>query len=35
MHTGVLNKATELIIMFESNAKAGRCFSIFNLKEVN
>ena len=32
MHTGVLNKATELIIMFESNAKAGRCFSIFNFK---
>tara|TARA_B110000008_G_scaffold185873_1_gene184712 strand:+ start:290 stop:1036 length:747 start_codon:yes stop_codon:yes gene_type:complete len=30
MHTGVLNKATELIIMFESNAKAGRCFSEYN-----
>jgi site-specific DNA-methyltransferase (adenine-specific) len=32
MHTGVLNKATELIIMFESNAKAGRCFNIYNFK---
>jgi site-specific DNA-methyltransferase (adenine-specific) len=30
MHTGVLNKATELIIMFESNAKAGRCFNTYN-----
>ena len=32
MHTGVLNKATELIIMFESNAKAGRCFNTYNFK---
>jgi site-specific DNA-methyltransferase (adenine-specific) len=30
MHIGVLNKATELIIMFESNAKAGRCFNTYN-----
>jgi site-specific DNA-methyltransferase (adenine-specific)/modification methylase len=30
MHAGVLNKATELVIMFESNAKAGRCFSTYN-----
>lgn len=26
MHSGVLNRATELIIIFEKNAKAGRCF---------
>jgi site-specific DNA-methyltransferase (adenine-specific)/modification methylase len=32
MHTGVLNKAAELIIMFESNAKAGRCFNTYNFK---
>jgi site-specific DNA-methyltransferase (adenine-specific)/modification methylase len=30
MHSGVLNKATELIILFESNAKAGRCFNTYN-----
>jgi site-specific DNA-methyltransferase (adenine-specific)/modification methylase len=32
MHSGVLNKVTELIIMFESNAKAGRCFNTYNFK---
>ena len=32
MHEGVLNKATELIIMFEANAKAGRCFNSYNFK---
>ena len=30
MHSGVLNKATELIFMFEANAKAGRCFNTYN-----
>ena len=32
MHDGVLNKATELILMFESSAKAGRAFSNYNFK---
>jgi len=32
MHEGVLNKAVELIIMFEANAKAGRCFNNYNFK---
>ncbi len=32
MHDGVLNKATELILIFEPNAKAGRCFNVFNFE---
>jgi len=32
MHDGVLNKATELILIFEQNASAGRCFNNFNFK---
>ncbi|MGI9143604.1 MAG: DNA-methyltransferase [Fluviibacter sp.] len=30
MHEGVLNKATELILIFESDAKAGRAFTNYN-----
>lgn len=32
MHDGVLNKATELILILEPNAKAGRCFNVFNFE---
>ena len=32
MHEGVLNKTTELILILESNATAGRCFKTFNFK---
>ena len=32
MHDGVLNKATELILILEPNAKAGRCFNTFNFE---
>jgi site-specific DNA-methyltransferase (adenine-specific) len=32
MHSGVINKATELVIMFESKAKAGRCFNNYNFQ---
>ena len=32
MHDGVLNKASELILIFEQNATNGRCFSNFNFK---
>jgi site-specific DNA-methyltransferase (adenine-specific)/modification methylase len=32
MHDGVLNKATELILILEQNAKAGRCFNVFNFE---
>lgn len=32
MHDGVLNRATELILIFESNPKAGRAFQYFNFK---
>ncbi len=30
MHEGVLNKATELVLVFESSAKAGRAFSNYS-----
>jgi len=32
MHDGVLNKATELILILEPNAKAGRCFNTYNFE---
>jgi DNA modification methylase len=32
MHEGVLNKATELILILESDGKAGRAFNNYNFK---